>query len=335
LTISGEGDIIIRLAENDSKEVRQMRRNSMKRNGIRVLAGLLGFLAMIGSVSPQPPQSWDQYKSYDVPFVPTPMEVVEVMLTMADIKPGDLLYDLGCGDGRIVVTAAKNFGIKAIGIDIDPIRISESNKNAAENGVTDKVKFLNQNLFEADFKDATVVTMYLLTSVNRRLRPKLLAELKPGTRLVSHRFDMGEWEPDKTQSVKLFDGYDDDRAVYYWVVPANITGDWKWDVAPAGTEARHYEFTPYQKFQTFSGVVTQGSSPLPVEGATVSGDKVQFKLEEEVGGKKVFFLYEGSVKGHTITGTVREADNARARAVAWKAVRDPKTVVPLDDGREE
>ncbi len=306
----------------------------MNRNGIRVVAGVMGILALVGTTSPQAVQAWDQYKSYDVPFVPTPMEVVDAMLALADIKPGDLLYDLGCGDGRIVVTAAKNFGIKAIGIDIDPVRISESTQNATQSGVTDKVKFLNQDLFEADFKDATVITMYLLTSVNRRLRPKLLAELKPGTRLVSHRFDMGEWEPDKTTSVKLVDGYDDDRAVYFWIVPANITGDWKWDLAPGGTESRHYEFTPYQKFQEFSGVVTQGSSPLSVEAAKIVGNKVQFKVNEEVGGKKVDLLYEGQVQGHTITGTVRQADNPRAKTVAWKAVRDPKTVIALDNERE-
>jgi SAM-dependent methyltransferase len=304
----------------------------MKRNGIRVLAGLLGILAAVGFSSPQTLQSWEQYKSYDVPFVPTPMEVVDAMLAMADIKPGDLLYDLGCGDGRIVIAAAKNFGIKATGIDIDPIRISECNQNAAESGVADKIKFLNQDLFESDFKDASVITMYLLTSVNRRLRPKLLAELKPGTRLVSHRFDMGEWKADKTTTVKLYDGYDDERYVYFWVVPANFTGDWQWDFAP-GSGSRHYEFTPYQQFQELSGVVTQGSSPLPLEGAKIVGDRIQFKLTDEVDGNKVVYLYEGKIEGQTITGTIRQPDNPRGRGIAWKAVRDPKTVVPLDDDR--
>ena len=123
------------------------------------------------------------------------------MLRLAGVKSGDVLYDLGCGDGRIVIAAAKRYGVKAVGIDIDPVRIGESNDNAAAAGLAGKVRFVQQDLFEADFKDATVVTMYLLTSVNLRLRPKLLAELRPGTRLVSHSFEMGEWRPDKTTVV--------------------------------------------------------------------------------------------------------------------------------------
>ena len=142
--------------------------------------------------------TWPQYRGFDVPFVPTPPEVVDEMLRLAGVRAGDILYDLGCGDGRIVIAAAKRFGIKAAGIDIDPVRIAESNENAAEAGLAGKVRFVQQDIFEADFRDATVVTMYLLNSVNVRLRPKLLAELKPGTRLVSHSFDMGDWRPDKT-----------------------------------------------------------------------------------------------------------------------------------------
>ena len=148
----------------------------------------------------------------DVIFVPTPQEVVDEMLRLADVKPGDVLYDLGSGDGRIPVTAAKRFGVRAVGIDIDPQRIREANENARRNGVTDLVKFRNENLFKADFREATVVTLYLLPDLNEKLRPKLWAELKPGTRIVSHQFEMGAWQPEK--KIEL-----NGRTIYLWTIP--------------------------------------------------------------------------------------------------------------------
>jgi len=145
----------------------------------------------------------------EVPFVPSPDEVIEAMLKLAETTPQDTVYDLGCGDGRIVVMAAKKFGASSVGIDIDPDRIQEANQFARENGVTDKVKFREQDLFQADIHEATVVTLYLLTTVNRKLRPKLQKELKPGTRVVSHQFDMGDWKPEKRIEVG-------GRPIYLW-----------------------------------------------------------------------------------------------------------------------
>lgn len=148
----------------------------------------------------------------DVVYVPTPQEVVDEMLRMAKVKEGDVLYDLGSGDGRIPITAAKRFKIRAVGIEINPVRIEEANRNAAENKVTDLVKFRNADLFESDFSEATVVTLYLLPSLNEKLRPKLLRELKPGTRIVSHAFRMGDWEPEKSAEVN-------GKMIYFWRVP--------------------------------------------------------------------------------------------------------------------
>jgi SAM-dependent methyltransferase len=298
----------------------------MKKNvglGIFVLAGLLT-LASPSSLQEFP---WPHFKGFDVPFVPTPTEVVDEMLRLADVKAGDVLYDLGCGDGRIVIAAAKRFGTRAVGIDIDPVRISESNDNAAIAGVAGKVRFIQQNLFEADFGDATVVTMYLLTSVNRRLRPKLLAELKPGTRLVSHSFDMGDWRPDETSVVTT--SFDDQRAVYYWVVPANLTGKWEWDLAD-GPRNRHYTLQTTQQFQVVTASGTTGDWPLNINDIELAGDVIKFRADAEADGKMVSFLYEGKVQGHTIAGTVKPADNPKAPAVKWKAARDPKTAEPLD-----
>ena len=151
--------------------------------------------------------------SPDVIFVPTPQNVVEAMLKMAGVKDGDVVYDLGSGDGRIPITAVQKFkAARAIGIDIDPQRIKEANDNAQKAGVTGKVQFLNQDLFTSDFSEASVVTLYLLPSLNEKLRPKLLSELKPGTRIVSHAFDMGDWKPEKTQTIE-------GRTIYFWTVP--------------------------------------------------------------------------------------------------------------------
>jgi len=148
----------------------------------------------------------------DVIYVPTPYEVVDAMLKLADVKKGDVLYDLGSGDGRIPVTAAKKFGIRAVGVDIDPQRIEEAKENAKKNGVARLVEFRNEDLFRTPFGEATVVTLYLLPDLNVKLRPRLLAELKPGTRVVSHQFDMGTWKPDR--KVEL-----NGRTIYLWTIP--------------------------------------------------------------------------------------------------------------------
>ncbi len=148
----------------------------------------------------------------DVPFVPTPNPVVEGMLKLANVKSTDTVYDLGCGDGRIVISAAKNYKAHAVGVDIDPQRIAEARENAKQAGVEDLVKFEQNDLFRADIRNATVVTLYLLPSVNEKLKPKLLSDLKPGTRIVSHSFDMGDWKPDREETV-------DGRYIYLWTVP--------------------------------------------------------------------------------------------------------------------
>ena len=149
----------------------------------------------------------------DVIFVPTPQEVVDEMLRLANVKKGDVLYDLGSGDGRIPITAARKFGVRSVGIDIDPERIREANENARRNGVTDLVKFRQEDLFKADFREATVVTLFLFESLNRRLLPKLLKELKPGTRIVAHRYGFGDaWPPEKTVQAGA-------SVLYLWTVP--------------------------------------------------------------------------------------------------------------------
>lgn len=163
------------------------------------------------------PETADEKRELDVPYVPTHEMVVDEMLKMAEVKGDDLLYDLGSGDGRIPITAAKRWGTRGVGIDLDPVRIKEANENARKAGVTDKVKFIEGDIFKENFSEATVLTLYLLPDVNMKLRPQIL-QMKPGTRVVSHNYDMGDWEPEKTKTIKTPDG--SQHYVYFWRVPA-------------------------------------------------------------------------------------------------------------------
>lgn len=198
---------------------------NLKRSLLFLLAGV-GVLTAVVVKWGQQPQGVDastepssqlaQSRNLDVPYVPTPQPVVDAMLKLANVQPGDRLYDLGSGDGRIVVTAAKRFGTRGVGVDLDPARVREAKANAQQAGVTDLVEFRQQDLFETDLRKATVVTLYLLPEINLRLRPKLLQELQPGTRIVSHAFDMGNWKPEKVMQV-------DGRTIYFWTVPERKT----------------------------------------------------------------------------------------------------------------
>ena len=176
---------------------------------IRALSILAGvFLSTSGFVAAQDAA----LRKPDVVYVPTPPAVVDAMLKMAKVTASDVVYDLGCGDGRIPIAAAQKYGARGVGIDLDPARIADAKENAKAAGVADKVTFLNQDLFTSDFRDATVVTLYLLPSLNERLMPKLKAELKPGTRIVSHAFDMGrEWPPEGREEV-------DGKTIYFWTI---------------------------------------------------------------------------------------------------------------------
>ena len=170
---------------------------------------LLAVALLMGALALPLGAQWESGK--DVPYVPTPLDVVEAMLKLAEVKAGDFVIDLGCGDGRIVVMAAEKFGARARGVDFNPTRIKEAEENASKAGVTERVKFVQGDFFEADIHDASVVTLYLLPDVNLKLRPKLLKDLKNGSRIVSNSFDMGDWEPDKAAD-------QDGRTLRLWIV---------------------------------------------------------------------------------------------------------------------
>jgi methyltransferase family protein len=187
----------------------------MRRSNVTsLLAVVLTLVTLTGALAQGP--ATKPLKTPEVPYVPTHQVVVAEMLSIAGVGPDDVLYDLGSGDGRIVIAAAKQFGTRGVGYDIDPERVREANANARRAGVTDKVRFVQGDIFNADIKDATVVTLYLLPDVNLRLRPKLLSELEPGTRIVSHNYDMGDWIPEKSKRMAVNGS---DHFVYFWTVP--------------------------------------------------------------------------------------------------------------------
>lgn len=260
----------------------------------------------------------------DVPYVPTPPEVVQAMLAAARVNSTDILYDLGCGDGRIVVAAAKERRVKrAVGIDLDPQRIRESNENARQAGVSEQVTFHQKDLFDMDFREATVISMYLLPSVNLKLRPRLLRELAPGTRIVSHDFDMGEWEPDRTIAVGT-------HTVYFWIVPANMSGTWKWSLAD-GSDSHQYELRLRQKYQGVeNAALAVDGKEQEISAVKITGDKIEFMAEGALNGKKQQLRFSGRIQKDSIRGTVA-GQRKRKVSDAWAAEReDPSTRSLID-----
>lgn len=247
------------------------------------------------------------------------------MLRIADVGKDDVVYDLGCGDGRIIIMAAEKMGARGVGVDIDPQRIEESRENAIKAKVTDRVRFLHQDLFEANISKATVVTLYLTSDVNPKVRPKLLRELKPGTRVVSNDFDMEEWEPDKTLDVTSdYESY----TIYYWVVPANVTGTWEWIMPPSSGKER-YILQLDQQFQQVNGIVTVGATKMLIKDAKLRGDRLQFTMDQKVRGRIATMLFEGRVSSNSIEGSVELKSGPIAEKSKWVAKRDPSTVTPL------
>ena len=248
----------------------------------------------------------------DVIFVPTPPKVVQAMLRVAQVTKRDTLYDLGSGDGRIVIAAAKRFGARGVGIDIDPVRIREARANAKKAGVTDRVKFLQQDLFETDISSASVVTLYLLNSLNLRLRPTLLKELRPGSRVVSQTFTMDDWEPDSAFEVE-------GNHVFFWVVPADVAGAWEWTL-PGDAGGRSYALQLTQKFQKVEGTVSAGGDSASLSEPRLRGDLLRFTVTDTLEGRPVTMRYSGRVSGNSITGHVVIEDGKTGRR-PWTAKR--------------
>jgi len=244
----------------------------------------------------------------DVIWVPTPQALVEKMLDMAKLTPKDIHYDLGSGDGRTVITAAKR-GTQAVGVEFNPDMVALSERAAAKEGVTAKAKFINGDIFQTDFSHATVVTLYLLPSLNLKLRPTIL-KMKPGTRVVSHAFSMDDWQPDQTENVE-------GRTAYLWIVPAQVEGTWRWSVSPGQKET---ELVLRQQFQNIEGLVKLDNGKMgQLRNVKLVGDQLSFSIFEITGySGNTRRDYTGRVSGNTIAGTFKIGDGSE---VKWSAAR--------------
>jgi SAM-dependent methyltransferase len=236
----------------------------------------------------------------DVVWVPTPQSLVDKMLDLAKVTAADYVIDLGSGDGRTVITAAKR-GARALGIEYNPDMVALSQRNAAQEGVSEKATFMKADLFESDFSKATVITMFLLPDINLKLRPKIL-DLKPGIRIVSNSFTMGEWQHDRSVHATEKEGCQSYCTAYLWIVPAKVDGTWK---LPEG------ELTIKQEFQMITGTLRTRDRSTPIKGR-MSGDQISFKAGDAE--------YRGRVAADGIKGTVK----ARSGARDWSATRSSK-----------
>ncbi len=274
--------------------------------GPSIRAALLGLLLATPFAGAQA-----QFK-YDVPYVPTPPVVVEEMLRLAAVRADDFVLDLGSGDGRVVIAAATKLGASGIGVELDADLILESEDNAALAGVGDRVSFRREDLFKFDLARATVITLYLVPTINMKLRPRLLNELKPGTRIVSHDFDFGDWKPDARSTVR--------KNVFLWIVPAKIAGRWR--VELERTEGiRSYEVELTQNYQEIDGLVRYGGKVVALWNPGLRGDAVRFTVVDDSAGVDTNLYFEGRVDGGRMEGGVLRGVGVGQQQMRWQATR--------------
>ncbi len=248
------------------------------------------------------------------PYLPSTQLDVEELLRVAAIVPQDVVVDLGSGDGRIVIDAARYFGARGFGVDIDEKLVALANENARQAGVSERVRFYHRDVFDTDVREATVVTMYLLPNLVNRLRPKLLAELKPGTRIVAHDYGFDGWKPDRTVKVT--------KTFYLYVVPARVAGKWRLEVMlPEGE--RRYEFDLKQQLQEISGGASVPGGYLPLYEARLDGERISFVLSD----RQRNYHFDGRVNGSQMDGTVRSGIGSAQTESRWRAIR---TVVGVE-----
>lgn len=271
----------------------------------RIFIGITMLLALLPAVGAQ-----QQY--FDVPFVPTPYVVIEEMLRLAKVTPQDYVMDLGSGDGRVLITAAKRYGASGMGVDLDGDLVAESHAAAAEAGVAGRVSFQQQDLFKTDFSRATVITMYLLPGVMMRLQPRLL-DLKPGTRLVSHDFRLGDWKPDVTTQIR--------KNTFLWIVPAKVAGPWRISAELPG-DKQEIELELRQQYQEVDGHGKFGSRHAQIWEVRLTGDQLNFVMVDDRDRENEAALYfEGRVNGDVIEGRVRRGTGNAQTVHSWRAVR--------------
>ena len=262
----------------------------------------------------------------DVVYVPTPQHVVETMLEMAKVGPSDVLIDLGSGDGRIVITAARKHGASGTGVDLDRYLLKVAADNAAKAGVAGRARFVEQNLFETDLAPATVITSYLLPEMNLQLRPKLLA-LRPGTRVVAHDYPIEGWPPDAERVLDVPGktvGTPGKSTVFLYIVPARVAGDWR------SRDGAPYEFSFDQEFQYVEGAARSGGSQARIAEFRLDGERIEFTVRLPAGPQLLDHRFAGRVRGDTIEGTVTVGTGGARRTQPWTA--QLVSARPVSDG---
>jgi hypothetical protein len=260
----------------------------------------------------------------DTPYVQTPQNVVDRMLEVAKVGPKDFVIDLGSGDGRMVITAAKKHGARGFGVDLDRRLVTLSNRLAAKAGVADRAVFYERDIYQTDLSPASVVTIYLLPEVNLMMRPRLIAMLKPGTRVVSHDYDMGEWTPDLAFTMDAPGkpvGRDEKSKVFFWVVPAKVSGKWRWYEPVQTGGQRSYELVLDQFFQKIEGTLSADAKTVPIENATLTGEEVSFtaRLDAEAPSE-----FRGRVINNGMEGVARRGGAQTPWSASRTDVWDPK-----------
>jgi hypothetical protein len=279
-----------------------------------------------------------QEKDLDTPYVQTPQVVVDKMLEIAKVGADDYVIDLGSGDGRMVITAATKYGARGFGVDLDRRLVELSNRNAIKAGVAKRAVFYERNLFETDVSAANVLTIYLLPDVNLAIRARLLATLKPGTRIVSHDYGMGEWPPDLELEMAAPGkkvGIGEKSKVFYWVVPGLAAGKWRWQVKRDG-KAGDYELMLNQNFQKLDGTLTVAGRPAKLEKPVLSGEQISFTAVAGEGAGAARYEFSGRIFNHAIEGTMRASPGGKTgvqpQELPWSATRtqlwDPLHLAP-------
>jgi len=282
----------------------------------------LFFSLLVATSAAASAQTW-AWDDGTTPFVVSPDQVVDRMLYFAQPKPGEKLIDLGSGDGRIVIEAARRFGARGLGVDIDKHLVELARENARRAGVEKLVDFEVQDLFDTDLRGASVVTMYLLPEVNQKLIPRLLGQLKPGARVVSHDYDMGKWTYDEMIEITLAEkmvGPLGRSRIFLWIVPGDARGRWVSEVAEQGGQ---WNFNIDQQYQLIDVEAQAGAARQTVRGARLRGEEIHIAVTGLVGGKAWNHMFRGTIRGGAIEGEVRVSDGQNERILPWKASRQP------------
>lgn len=284
---------------------------------------LICVLGSIGCIFLSLPSAFAQKGKGDVIYVPTPEVTVNRLLEMAEVTSRDFLIDLGSGDGRIVITAAKKYGARGLGVDLDPVLVQLAKDNAWREGVRSQVDFVAKNIFDTDVSQASIVAVYLSPELNRKLRPRLLAQLQPGSRVISHDYGMDDWAPEQSEMIEVpgkTAGAKGESMAYLWIVPANVIGTWEVKLGDAQSPLLS-KLELNQILQKIHGSLEVGRKAREIGEAKLRGDQIEFTVEADIRNEPVTYEFSGRVEGRNMRGEVTVTQGGEVEEQAWTARR--------------